>query len=172
MSSNTTYLSILKPDPADPISITNSMHDMYDTIDALVDGSAAGDLNFKDTRTSQIANTFTVAQIAAGSSVSHRYDFVVNDTIHLNIAAGVTGAPSGTIGYNLPIACTWGSGGHYLGPVSAFDASAGTIFRGVCYLTGTSTIAQFAGATGIWNATIPFVWASGDKLSFQLTYEA
>lgn len=86
-------------------------------------------------------------------------------------------ATAGVVEINLPVtAATWIRGITGWTNVRALDASTGLVYDGKVAINAAGTKANFgtgsaAGqANAAWTNAVPFSWASGDTLTFMLTY--
>jgi hypothetical protein len=84
---------------------------------------------------------------------------------------GSTSSISGTIGITLPFtAATVGSGATWMGP--AWGNPAGAVRLG-SVVVGSGGVAMTVNSdnTANWNATVPGTWATGNTMTFTLTYQ-
>jgi hypothetical protein len=109
------------------------------------------------------------------SSYTARYT-QVNKLVHVWFSGVLDSTVGGTIQISLPTDCKAATGNVlFAGQATADDDNTGSQTRGNCFVR-SGGILQFrtiaTGGTSLgWNATTPFTWASGDLLSFDLTYE-
>lgn len=104
------------------------------------------------------------------SSKTTRYN-IIGKTVNLTGSMVVSGAATGLVSVNLPVAAASQSV-YYTG--SAWSVSTGTaLFSGVSQIAPGGTTVEFtSNNTGSpWGVSIPFVWKSTDKLRFSITYE-
>ena len=93
----------------------------------------------------------------------------------LGSGGGVTGSITLTVPSAKPATTLGGANVTHIAVGRAFDSSANVYFSATGSLTpsfSTTILFNFAtGATTGWNATIPFTWASGDRMNVLFAYE-
>ena len=90
--------------------------------------------------------------------------------LQINVTMGSTTTfGTGTWAFSLPTGVPAPGAGNGHGVCRMFDS--GTVIRtGVAIIDGTSITAEADSGTGSIGTTVPFTWASGDKLSISITY--
>ena len=109
---------------------------------------------------------------AAGS-----FDFVryaeINDVVLVKFRFNLTGTPTGTFEFSQPVVEVSGdSPSGATGTASLRDASAGTGYVGLNFMSGTVIRVADATSLSTVNATTPFTWASGDSIRGLMIYDA
>lgn len=105
------------------------------------------------------------------------FDFVryaeINEVVLVKFRFNLTGTPTGTFEFSQPVVeVSAGSPSGAAGTASLRDASAGTGYVGLNFMTGT--VIRIADSTSLFsvNATTPFTWASGDSIRGLMIYDA
>lgn len=112
--------------------------------------------------------TPTLAGFTASSTIA-KY-IAIGHTVHVSVSCTLNAAPSGSMTVTLPVT---GATTNHIGVIKAADA--GTANHVGLVLMTSTTVVSFVPAPssgGIYNATIPFTWVSGDSFVFSLTYES
>lgn len=91
---------------------------------------------------------------------------------HIVVRCVLNAAPTGTMTVGLPTPALSTTGG-YTGLVTAGDAGTAN-YVGAVVLNNTTSVLFIPAPSsgGVFNATTPFTWVSGDTLNFSFTYEA
>jgi hypothetical protein len=105
----------------------------------------------------------------------------VGDNIEIKGAIGISSVSS-TIDISFPSGITYdtaksegddgdGSGLGRIGFVEGRDFGSSVSYTGSAYIRSTSSLAFIGGnADNVWTNTVPFTWASGDKISFNVRF--
>lgn len=118
------------------------------------------------------APNFPNLPLNAGASIG-RYA-IHGQTVLVRARGTASGAASGTISFDLPVAATsaFGFGGSYMdGNAAALNSGVGTVFG--IPIQSSATQVQFVSLTPgtSWNATTPHTWKNADTITVNLTYE-
>lgn len=104
------------------------------------------------------------------SAVSGRY-FAIGKFVQVACRMTLSATPSGPMYVGLPFAALNTTSGH-TGTATAGDAGTANYVAGVVLNTVNDvTFIPTPSNAGVFNATIPFGWVSGDTLQFSYTYE-
>lgn len=105
------------------------------------------------------------------SSESAHYTRIGN-TVIMSYRCVLNSAVSAIMRINLPFpAARLPSSPQSVGSAHGSDISANAYAAGVLYLNTVDSVSILSGA-GLWSGAIPFTWATGDTMSFTITYEA
>ena len=111
------------------------------------------------------------------SSYTARYA-MVNKVVHVGFEGTLDAASTGTIYIGLPeTPYLPNNDTRRWGAASCVDQSAGVYYSGLVELRSTGEVRIWDNVGGSssaprWDNLFPFTWASGDWLTFQITYEA
>ena len=187
-SSLDTFTNPSSSDAMDSVSVPHATQhsDLNDAVEALqakvgADSSAVtSSLDYKVAQLEAQGNYTDYTPTFTGisfSSYTARYA-TVNKVVHVNFEGVLNAAVTATILIGLPETPylpnndirRWGA-------ASILDVSSSTYYSGLVELRSTGEVRFWDNVGGYgsnprWDNLFPFTWASGDWLTFQITYEA
>jgi hypothetical protein len=117
------------------------------------------------------SNSISLINVTLGNGVLTSTIKITNSdiTVRLQLVVGSTTTfTANPIGFVMPVAASFSS----VGTVSAFRTSTSLFYMGASIIATSSVYAYIAGLSGAgyWSQNVPFTWATGDVINFQLTY--